>query len=125
MAIPDCVRQGGGGAVLVELDDAALRRKLAAASGYAELKAETAAALDRFGTDAFRTECLRSVLDLHEGIDRLEIEPPAYERFGEMRVRDGHYDQVIRYRETIQPLVRSIWSGAGLTETQPARSAIL
>jgi hypothetical protein len=116
--------QGTGAAVLVDLDDGALQRKLAAATGYVELKAETAAALERFGSGAFRTECLRPVLDLREGIDRLEIEPPAYERFGELRVRDGHYDEVIRYRETIQPLVRALWSEAGLTEAQ-AGPAIL
>jgi hypothetical protein len=116
-------RPQGTGAVLVELDDGALQRKLAAATGYVELKAETAAALERFGTGAFRTECLRPVLDLREGINRLEIEPPTYERFGEMRVRDGHYDQVIRYRETIQPLVRALWSEAGLEAS--VRSAIL
>ena len=113
-----------GGAVLVELDDAALQRKLAAAAGYPELKAETAAALERFGAGAFRTECLRPVLDLREGIDRLEIQPPAYERFGEMRVRDGYYGHVIRYRETVQPLVRALWSEAGLPIVRTERPAI-
>jgi hypothetical protein len=117
--------QGAGGAVLVELDDAALQRKLAAAAGYPELKAETAAALERFGVGAFRTECLRPVLDLREGLDRLEIQPPAYERFGEMRVRDGYYDHVIRYRETVQPLVRALWSESGVPKARTKRPAIL
>jgi hypothetical protein len=101
-------------AVRVELDDKDLRRKLAAVDGYPELKADAESAIARYGTQPFRTEWLRPVLDAREGLDRLEPEPPYYERFGEQQVKAGHYREVIRYRENVRPLVRAMWQGLGL-----------
>ena len=48
-----------------------------------ELIAAVNAALARFGAAAFRTECLRPVRDLRQGLDALDQEPPYYERYGE------------------------------------------
>lgn len=101
-------------ALRVELNDADLARKLAAADGYPELQAEKDSALARYGTRPFRTELLRLVTDCRQGLDRMEQEPPHYERFGEQRVRDGHYREVIRYRENVRPLVQALWEEAGL-----------
>jgi hypothetical protein len=110
-ACPDHLRAE---AVLLELTDADLERKIAAAKGYPELREETEGALARFGAAAFRTECLRPVIDARQGIDTMEEEPPYYERYGEQQVAAGHYDRVIRYRAHIQPLVRSLWHEVGL-----------
>ncbi|MEO8480914.1 MAG: hypothetical protein ABI634_01820 [Acidobacteriota bacterium] len=101
-------------AVVVNLDDEALARKLAAARGYPELQGETDAALARFGPAAFAVEMLRPVLDVRQGVDAIDPDPPFYEAFGERQVRAGHYDSVIRYRSAVQPLVRAIWHQAGL-----------
>jgi hypothetical protein len=101
-------------AVVVTLDAPALTRKLDAARGYPELQFETDGALARFGTAAFATELLRPVVDVRQGIDTIDPDPPYYEAFGERQVRAGHYDSVIRYRSTIQPLVQAIWRQAGL-----------
>jgi len=116
-ACPDHLRSA---AVVLQLDAGALARKLDAARGYPELKFETEAALARFGAAAFSTETLRPVVDLRQGVDAIDPDPPYYETFGERRVRDGHYDSVIRYRATVQPLVRAIWHQVGL---EPAGSA--
>jgi hypothetical protein len=109
-------------ALRIELDEAALRRKLAAADRYPELRAEARLALERFGPQAFLTEYLRPVVDRRQGLDRMEVEPPLYERFGEKRVRAGHYDAVIRYRAHLRPLIGVLWRHAGL-EAGPTESA--
>lgn len=98
----------------VDLDEADLRRKLAAAENYPELRAEAEAAIARYGAAAFATEILRPVLDLREGLDRMEPEPPYYERFGEQQVSAGHYREVIRYREHVHPIVNAGWREIGL-----------
>lgn len=110
-ACPDEVKAA---AIVVPLDADALARKLAAARGYPELASETDAALARFGPSAFASEVLRPVLDVRQGIDAIDPDPPYYESFGERQVRAGHYDSVIRYRSAVQPLVRAIWRQAGL-----------
>jgi hypothetical protein len=96
-------------AVTLELTDEDLARKLAAARGYPELRDETDVALARFGASAFRTECLRPVIDARQGLETMEQEPPYYERYGERQVAAGHYDHVIRYRAHIQPLMQALW----------------
>jgi hypothetical protein len=100
--------------VRVELDADAFDRKIASALGYPELSAEVQAALSRFGRQAFSTEILREVDDASEGLDGMPEEPPLYERFGEQRVAAQHYQDVIRYRQHVQPFVRLMWRQAGL-----------
>ncbi len=112
-------------AIRIELTEDDLARKIAAARSYPELREETDAALARFGAAAFRTECLRPVRDLRQGIDALDQEPPFYERYGEQQVAAGHYDRVIRYRAHIQPLVQALWRDLGITQkTMTVASAL-
>lgn len=113
----DCPKQLQADAVTLELTEDDLARKIAAARSYPELREETDAALARFGAAAFRSECLRPVRDLRQGLDALDQEPPYYERYGERQVSAGHYDRVIRYRTHIQPLVRALWREVGLDHT--------
>jgi hypothetical protein len=54
---PDHTDPGG---LRIELDDSALARKIAAARAYPEMAQEVDAALERFGAEAFRIECLRT-----------------------------------------------------------------
>lgn len=96
----------------IPLDDAALERKLAAAAGYPEMRREVEMAIARFGRQAFAIECLLEARDLRDGVDRLAEAPPAYERYGEDRVRAGLYDDVVRYREHVQPLLHALWQAA-------------
>jgi hypothetical protein len=90
----------------VELDDAALERKLAAARAYVELSGEVNSALEAWGADAFRQECLRFV-DAGEQVTPGGI-VPFYEQYGEVRVASGVYAEVIRYRRHVQPLAEAL-----------------
>ncbi|HKQ39946.1 MAG TPA: hypothetical protein VJ063_17845 [Verrucomicrobiae bacterium] len=99
-------------AVRLCLDEAALERKLQAAEQYAELKPEVEAALNSVGQDGFRYECLRPV-EHPESFDPPQT-PPFYERHGEKRVREGVYNDVIRYREHLRPVAELFWNYAAL-----------
>ncbi len=121
---PDaCPEHLQASAMRIELHEAALARKLAAAQNYPELRAETASALERFGTEAFRVEYLRPVLSFDQGLEAMEPEPPYYERYGEQQVAAGYYDRVIRYREHMQPLVQAVWRQLGLRDQTTVNSA--
>jgi hypothetical protein len=101
---PDSVRDQ---AVWLRLDDAAVERKLNAALQYPEMREETRIALDRFGRGAFALECLRPAAAA-AATSRFETEPPSYERSGELRVDQGVYGEVIRYRAHVLPVLRAI-----------------
>lgn len=96
-------------AISLDLDDAGLERKLAAARSYLELRVELDRAIERFGVDGFRTECLRSV-DAELPFLWSDAQVPYYETYGEQRVREGVYDRVLRLREHIMPLAGALWS---------------
>ncbi|MEQ1907548.1 MAG: hypothetical protein ABMA15_01920 [Vicinamibacterales bacterium] len=106
--------QAGTSSVRIDLDAAALTRKLESASNYAALQSEVASAVSRFGTQAFATEWLHPVLDPLEGLTRMREEPPQYERFGKGRVTDGFYAETIGYRTHVRPLIQNAWRQAGL-----------
>lgn len=104
-----CPEAQRASAFLLRLDDDALARKLDAADGYPELAGEVRAALDRFGAEPFRTECLRPV-DPAARDDGSLGEPPYYERYGEERVAAGLYRHVLRYREHVLPISDALWA---------------
>ena len=92
--------------VRLQLDDPAMTRKRIAAENYPELKDEIDAAISRFGLEVFATELLRPVVgNFSDGFDG----QPFYETHGETRVKEGHYDRVIRYREHFRPLMEALW----------------
>lgn len=88
------------------LDDAALSRKLAAATAYAEMAGEVAAARARWTDEAFRVETFR-----HVGEGECWApgdQPPFYERYGAERVRDGMYTEVIEYDRHMRPIISAL-----------------
>jgi len=113
------------------LDDRAFARKIEAARNYPELQAEVEGALNAtvnenlrendelsqrlrstFGvTDAnsFRVECLRPVNNI-TSTDPFNGDIPFYEAYGEKQVKAGLYQQVLRYREHMQPLAAALWA---------------
>ncbi|MFL5386512.1 MAG: hypothetical protein ACJ8GN_28685 [Longimicrobiaceae bacterium] len=95
-------------ALWMDLDEAALARKLAAARSYEELAGEVEHALARFGVAPFRTECLRPV-DLSQRYVWDPAEVPYYETYGEKRVAEGAYDRVLRFGEHVRPLADALW----------------
>jgi hypothetical protein len=105
---PDSCPDGArAAATWIRLDDAALDRKIDAALQYPELRDEVHAALARYGRAAFAVECLRPVTTASV-LGAFERELPAYERYGEQRVREGRYDQIIRYRQHVLPVRAAI-----------------
>ncbi|HYR29974.1 MAG TPA: hypothetical protein VEU30_16005 [Thermoanaerobaculia bacterium] len=93
---------------VIQLDDAALQRKIDAANNYPELRKDVDIALRLDRLDAFRVEVLR----------RLDAEAPLpvpegrafYERAGEEHVVAGRYETVLRHDEHFAPLVATLAS---------------
>ncbi len=116
------------GSILLNLDDAAFTRKVAAACNYPELQAEVEAALNgtphasfrndpllnersrsTYGVSTannFRVECLRPVNLNATRPDKNGV--PFYEEYGERQVSAGHYTRVLRYREHMLPLAEAL-----------------
>lgn len=94
-------------AVVLQLDEATLERKLAAAFAYPEMRAEVQAALDGYGSRAFAVEQLNPS-STRLMFERFEHTPPAYDQHGETRVRQGVYTEPIRYREHVLPILLAI-----------------
>jgi hypothetical protein len=105
--------------LIVQLDDAALERKLAAAHEYEEMRAEVEAAIGRHGRQAFATECLRPAATMLH-VSRFDQELPFYERFGEKRVTEGRYSDVVRYRDHVRPVALAIEAAANHREPEIA-----
>jgi len=98
--------------ITLQLDEAALARKISVAQGYAELAGEVSSALSKSSIEAFRIERLRPVDS--EGPETLtrhcSEKPPFYEQYGEKQVAAGHYTHVLRYDEHIAPLAEALQS---------------
>ncbi|MEA2602787.1 MAG: hypothetical protein QOF89_3779 [Acidobacteriota bacterium] len=103
----DCPAEDLSAALRLELDEESLSRKLEAARLYPELAGEVEAALAAHGTGRFRVECLRPVRYGLE-IGCRSSQPPFYETHGEKRVAQGHYGEVIRFREHLAPLAEGL-----------------
>ena len=109
-AAPDTAPTIAGAEVIrLDLDEAALARKLWAAESYEELREEVTSAVRVSGTDAFRHECLRAHLPLVVWTRR-----PYYEEYGERQVAAGRYEEVIRYETHLRPLQNALCRYAGV-----------
>jgi hypothetical protein len=97
-----------GETVCVELDDAEMQRKLAAAQGYPELALEVERALAATGAEAFRREYLRPI-EYRTGFDASVGDPPYYEAYGAEQVRKGRYRRVLTYRDHFKPMADALW----------------
>jgi hypothetical protein len=93
--------------VRLDLDAAALRRKLAAAAAYPEMAGEVERALASHGEAPFAVEQLRPVRYGLEIGGRF-AHPPYYETYGERQVAAGIYREVIRFREHMMPLAEGL-----------------
>jgi hypothetical protein len=91
---------------ILELDEAALARKTAAARRYEALTLEVDTLIARIGSDSLRREVLRPVAaeweSVHPGAK------PFYETHGESRVQAGQYRSVIRYEQHFRPFVAEL-----------------
>ena len=114
-AAPDAAAHGNGAAPLrVRLDDEALDRKLQAAHAYAELKLEVERAIERYGSEPFRTEILWPV-DLADPYGWDPSRVPYYESYGAERVKSGVYERVVTFRDHVKPLADALWGHSAAT----------
>ena len=97
-------------AIHLQLDAAAIERKLAAAENYPELKHEVEVAMKQFGKALFADEWLRPVTN-DAGL-KLAAAKPYYETYGEKQKAAGHYQHVIRADEHMAPLAQAMWDFA-------------
>jgi len=93
--------------IRLQLDDAALDRKIAAATAYREMRDEVEAALQRSRRSEYAVEVLRPA-STREMLEHFETIAPAYEATGEQRVAAGRYRDVIRYREHVLPVFAAL-----------------
>jgi hypothetical protein len=101
-----------GGTLWLRLDEAAVERKLAAVRAYPEMHDEVEAAIQRFGRPALALECLRPAAT-RSRLARFDSEPPLFDLFGQIRVSQGVYREVILYREHVLPVFTAIEKEAG------------
>ena len=91
----------------LHLDAGALDRKLRAVDNYPELTEEADRLRAAHGMASFGVERLTPVNYLLDISDCSE-QPPAYERWGEERVKSGYYKTVLRFTEHVEPIARQL-----------------
>lgn len=93
----------------IVLDASAWQRKLQTANSYDELKHEVEMAIAHYGEASLKTEILfEASLDLPR--DQWDKSPPAYECHGEKQVAAGIYQDVVRYRTHVAPILDALES---------------
>jgi len=100
------------------LDDRRLMQKIEAAEQYDELSHEVQRAIAQRGKGYFRTECLRPAVTTD--LPCFGARKPAYERWGEQRVAEGHYRSVIRFKQHVLPMMQAILDYACHANLAPA-----
>src|SRR5262249_33838364 len=105
-------RRPNGRDVVHELDDSTLAAKIAAARSYVPLPGALAERIGLFGAEACRRESLCAVDDWTATVE-WSCGRPLYETLGEERVAAGRYDDVIRYRDHVEPILLELraWLG--------------
>lgn len=96
-------------AIIIDLDDKALKRKIRAAKGYSELKEEVDFTLCEYGACSFAKEYLRPAHN-RQGLGAVATAIPYYEVYGEKQKAAGYYQHVIRHREHLLPIVEALWA---------------
>ena len=92
---------------LCRCTDEELQRKLSVARSYAELAPEVLRAIREVGVEAFRTEWGHRV-DPGRSVEESVPNEPAFERYGEERVRQNIYSHVLRRDDHLLPFLRHL-----------------
>ncbi len=94
----------GDGEIVVNLDEEAFARKLAAAYAYSELRSDVEDMLRTHGPEQLRLEVMRPA-----AAPKTDFKP-FYETRGEQQVAAGRYESVLRYRDHLAPFVDALIS---------------
>lgn len=97
----------GRGEIELHLDAGAFDRKFGAVNNYPELTEEADRLRAAHGLTSFGVERLTRV-EYQLDISQCSEQPPAYERWGEERVKSGYYKTVLRFKEHVEPLSRQL-----------------
>lgn len=97
-------------AIWMDLEDDDLKRKIEAAENYPEIAKDVSIAIEKFGHEPFKRECLRPILN-KQTLRNWDIEP-MYEMYGRQRVASGKYKEMITFAEHMEPLGRMLLSYA-------------
>ena len=89
----------------IVLDESRLDDKIAASLQYDGWKPEISEVIAKFGPRYFAREFLRPAIAFAAP---LHGDRPEYESFGEERVADGDYSEVIRYRRHVRPMLLAL-----------------
>jgi hypothetical protein len=95
------------GGLSIRLSDEEFQMKFNAAMGYPELKFEVEYALEKFGKEAFSYECFRKVSN-PDVISNWNTAKPYYEEFGEKRVAEGAYSNLITFEKHLKPIAKQL-----------------
>lgn len=87
----------------IELSEEEFEMKYAAAMDYPELKFEVEYAIQEYGKEVFGWESFGFVNNYLE-IKNWDSEKPYYEEFGEKRVKEGAYKNIITFENHIKPI---------------------
>lgn len=97
-------------AIWMDLDEDDIQRKLEAAENYPEIASDVTIALEKYGYELFKKECLRPVLN-NRTLRNWQVEP-MYEVYGRQRVASGKYTEMITFKEHMEPLGNMLLSYA-------------
>ncbi len=101
----DCPPSLADRAIWIKLSEAEFARKMDSILQFPGINADTGHAFKNYGETAFRTECLRPVIDL-EKYSSWDGNRPFYESYGAEKVKDRLYDDVIYYEKHLLPIAR-------------------
>ncbi|MEZ2331791.1 hypothetical protein AB6802_18880 [Mesorhizobium sp. RCC_202] len=101
------LERGTRGEIELHLDAGAFARKLKAVDNYSELTEEADRLRAAHGQASFGVERLSPVNYLLD-ISGCCEQPPAYERWGELRVKSGYYKTVLRFKDHVEPIARQL-----------------
>ncbi|WP_192244055.1 hypothetical protein [Mesorhizobium silamurunense] len=93
--------------IKLDLDAGAFERKLKAVDNYPELTEEADRLRAAHGLVSFGVEHLTPV-NYFLDISKCCEQPPAYERWGEERVKSGYYKTVLRFKDHVEPIARQL-----------------
>lgn len=86
------------GSIITYLTDEQQKQKKELAFSYPEMRKEVDMAIARLGEEECLSECL-DVLDYAQGYEWTEATLPFYELYGEKKVQEGVYDNVLRQKD--------------------------
>lgn len=111
--------RSGANEIVVNLDDRAFARKLAASYAYSEIRGDVEDMVRAHGHEPLKLEVLRPA-----AAPKTDVKP-FYETRGEKQVAAGRYRSVLRYRDHFAPFVDALISAVGMAPLALSLTSVL